>query len=178
MNNIAVFYRRPLHACDDPDEIDPARYVRVVELDPDVVSATLDPLEQDEIGPHDVTEYLADPHWPLTGDAVLIEHQGFVYEGEATWRYLHTHEYNSLLMRWQIEQATTALAGLLTLCDEQLNADAVPTDEGRMRNARIVMASLAKARCLLFNDHEPRDECDHCRWTRRTQSLLTGSEQP
>ena len=178
MDNIVVFYRRPLHACDDPNEIDPARYVRVVELDSDVVWATLDPLEQDEIGPHEVAGHLADRRWPLIGDAVLIEHQGFVYEGESTWRYLYPHEYNSLLMRWQIEQAATALGGLLTLCGEQLDVDTLPAEEGRMRHARTVMASLAKARCLLFDDHEARDECDHCRWTRRSQTLLTGSEQP
>lgn len=175
MNNIAVFYRRPLHACDDLDEIDPARYVRVVEIDPDVVWATLNSLEQDEIGPHEVTDYLADPRWPLTGDAVLIAHQGFVYEGESTWRYLCQHEYNSLLMRWQIEQATTALGRLLILCDEQLDVDAVPADDDRTRSARTVLASLAKARCLLFDDHEARDECDHCRWTRRVQTRFTHS---
>jgi hypothetical protein len=186
VNNIAVFYRRPLHACDDADEIDPARYVRVLELDPDAVWATLDPsaslrvgpLEQDEIGPHGVTGYLADPRWPLIGDAVLIEQQGFVYEGESTWRYLYQHEYNSLLMRWQIERATTALGGLLALCDEHLDTDALSPDDDRMRQARMVMASLARARCLLFDDHEARDECDHCRWTRRSQTLLTGSERP
>ncbi|HLF27731.1 MAG TPA: hypothetical protein VJG32_15460 [Anaerolineae bacterium] len=176
MNNIAVFYRRPLHACDDLDEIDPARYVRVVEIDPDVVWATLDPLEQDEIGPFEVTGFLADPRWPLIGDAVLIEHQGFVYEGEATWRYLHTHEYNSLLMRWQIEQATTVLGGLLVLFDEQLDAGALPADDDRMRHARMVMASLARARCLLFDNHEASGECGHCRWTRGARALLTRSE--
>jgi len=178
MNNIAVFYRRPLHACDDADEIDPARFIRVVELDPDVVWATLDPLEQDEIGPHDVSGYLADPRWPLTGDAVLIEHQGFVYEGESTWRYLHTHEYNSLLMRWQIEQASAAFDGLLSIFSEPPSVDAIPAADDQMRQARMVMASLARARCLLFDDHEARDECDHCRWTRRSQTLLTGSERP
>ena len=166
VNNIAVFYRRPLHACDDPNEIDPARYVRVVELDPDVVWVTLDPLEQDEIGPHEVTDYLADRRWPLIGDAVLIDQQGFVYEDESTWRYLYPHEYNSLLMRWQIEQAATALGGLLALCSEQLDVDALPEEEGRMRSARTVMASLAKARGLLFDDDEATDECDHCRWRR------------
>lgn len=178
MNNIAVFYRRPLHAGDDADEIDPARYVQVVELDPDVVWATLDPLEQDAIGPHDVTGYLADPRWPLIGDAVLIEHQGFVYEGESTWRYLRTHEHNSLLMRWQIEQATMALGELLTLCDEHLTPDALPAEEDRMSRAWRVTASLAKVRCILIDDHEARDECDHCRWTRRAQIHLTGSERP
>jgi hypothetical protein len=81
-------------------------------------------------------------------------------------------------MRWQIEQATTVLGGLLVLFDEQLDAGALPADDDRMRHARMVMASLARARCLLFDDHEARDECDHCRWTRRTQSLLTGSERP
>lgn len=102
---------------------------------------------------------------------MLINHQGFVYEGESTWRYLSSHEYNSLLMRWQIEQASVAL-------DEQLDAEALLADDDRVRRARMVMASLAKARCLLFDEHEARDECDHCRWTRRSQSRLTGSEQP